>query len=269
MQSIELVNTCEIGQGKGFKVRTVSDKVPILSADKTLIDNGRRIRKIGVSLCSGCPVGCIYCFTRTFNHFRPLKSIEIIDQVKMIINSEGISYDASTETKVSFKQMGDPLANPLPTLSAILAIHHLFPSFTFVVSSSGPRQDVDFFKYLNDVASRGINIRLQFSCHTTSDTERAMLSPELPMMSYSEISDIIKNWDFSKVTLNFVLMDGYEYDVSKIAKHFNPERVFIKINYIDTNSQTKKWNIKNADSIIVHAFQNDLKKYGFSSAWRY
>ncbi|MFC1608705.1 radical SAM protein [Patescibacteria group bacterium] len=267
--SIELVETRVINQGRGFVSRT-KDNFKVLSADKVFYDEYEGIikRKIGLSLCSGCQVGCTYCFTGEYSKFRQLTSSEIVVQAEMILEKQQV-VDGVSRTNISLKQMGDPLTNPQNTLKAIEKLHDRYPNFEFIVSTSGPECNVaEFFAGLRALQDRGIKIRLQFSCHTTSDFERVKLSPRIVMMDYYLIMDVVRIWSKEPVTLNFVLMKGFEYDVSKLARIFDPRLVFIKVNYIDQNRQTNFQGLENAENALVSRFIEELKQFGFNYAFR-
>ena len=220
-----------------------------------------------MSLCSGCKIGCLYCFTRNFEHFRSLTSFEIIEQAEVLLKRKG-SHPGVFETKVSFKQMGDPLVNPVETLKAIEGLKNSFPDFSFVVSTSGPNCSNSFFKSLQLFSDCGVKIRLQFSCHTTSDQERHDLSSGVRMMNLEEVAEVVERWHGGLVTLNFVIMEGFEYQVVKIKRLFDPDKVFIKVNYLDPNSQTRRLGLKDAEMSFVKSFAKDLNANHFRWSFR-
>jgi adenine C2-methylase RlmN of 23S rRNA A2503 and tRNA A37 len=170
--------------------------------------------------------------------------------------------------KISLKQMGDPVLNSKNVLKALRQFARTLPGAMQVVSTSAPKNNGDFFKDLQTIQDRGANIRLQFSCHTTSDTERAYLSPKTQMMSLSEIGKAANEWRGQKVTLNFVMFEGYTYEVAKLEKIFSPEKVFIKLNYIDHNELTQESGFRDAAISIKNDFSEELKKAGYQLAHR-
>jgi len=260
----------DIGDGVGFILRTISDNLPVFTADKKLRDRySNKLKwKIGVSLCSGCGVKCIYCFTNKYSHFRPLCVEEIIEQVELVISQPGNSMSEYDEVKISFKQMGDPLMNSQNTCLAIRQLHKGFPNIGYVVSTSGARCNKEFFSELQAIQDSGIKIRFQFSCHTTSDKERRILSPKISMMTFAEIAEIVNNWNGGAITLNFVMMSGFEYDVIKIQELFNQDKMFIKINYLDDNKYLQKYGLRNIEKGVLDHFIDALNKGGFKYAFR-
>ena len=264
-----LEKTKILGDGWGFVFRTLKDNLLVLSTNKELSDSfdGSFKRKIGVSLSTGCGVGCIYCFTNGLSFFRPLSVEEIVEQVDNVLRviPEEEVFD---EIKVSFKQMGDPLLNPDNTIEAIRLLHQKFQNFSFVVSTSAPNINRYFFDKLQQLQDLGLDIRLQYSCHTTSDAERQSLSPKLPMMTLEEISQVANNWRGNLVTLNFVLFKGFSYSVSELRKLFDPSKVFIKVNYLDDNCQLRKNNLSDLDKADVKEFVQSLSDVGFNFSFR-
>ncbi len=256
--------------GLGYRFSTTLDNLPVLTADKIIrgADDGLLRRKIGLSLSSGCEVGCIYCFTRDYVDFRPLSAAEIVEQATIALSHHPL-LSPIDELKFSFKQMGDPLLNPTNTLAAIRRLHRQFPDSSFVVSTSGVRQNLWFFSELQDLQSAGINIRLQFSCHTTSDKERRRLSPRKPMLTLAEIAVLANNWHGNQTTLNFVLMDGFKHNPTTIARLFHPDKVFIKINYLDHNRQTRELDLRDLAPPLVQSFVDRLENQGFQWAYRH
>ena len=268
MSSLKHISTKSYGQDTCYVLHS-SKGLPVLSANKLLRDKytGNLVRKIGVSLSSGCLIGCIYCFTRRMNRFAPLSSEEIVDQVKFILEKHPVE-DNVDEVKISMKQMGDPLLNQENTLSAIRELHEMYPSFNFVVSTSG-YNDPSFFDHLNLLVDSGINIRLQFSCHTTSDEERNRLHPEMDMMKFSEIAETVRRWQGDRVTLNFVLFGGLSYDFEEITKLFPGGKVFIKLNYVDPNEQTKAHGLVDVRPRELLKIKEALKATGLTNACRH
>ena len=272
MGSLRLEREQDAGDGKGFIFRTVSDNLKVLTTDKKLVDryNGRRVWKIGVSVASGCGVGCVYCFTNTYSRVRQLLAEEMIGQAEFVL---GLPENCGTagsfdEIKISFKQMGDPALNPHQTCEAIRVLHEHHPDFLYVVSTSAPKKP-QLFWGLGNLVRSGVNIRLQFSCHTTSDEERKVLSPKLSMMSFDGIAEVVRNWPGERVTLNFVVMKGRAYDAKALRQLFDPGKVFVKVNYLDPNSQLAKFGLEDQTKEEVSAFTQALAAEGFTYAFRH
>ncbi|MFC1622605.1 radical SAM protein [Patescibacteria group bacterium] len=265
MKHLRLQQVKTLNDGQGLVSYTTKDNLIVLSTNKILEDaQDRKVkRKIGVSLCSGCGIGCIYCFTNQLKHFRPLSVSEIIEQVKMILE-QSENKRIFDEVKVSFKQMGDPLLNS-NVAEAIQLLHQQYPDFNFVVSTSGPKINQHLF---GDLQNLGVNIRLQFSCHTTSDKERRFLSPNISMMTLEEISQVVNSWNDGLVTLNFVMLKGFEYSADKLRQIFNPDQIFIKVNYLDDNSQLKKHGLSDMPEEKILNFTQALQRDGFQYAFR-
>lgn len=256
--------------GRGYELAT-EDGHPVYTADGILADSREdvRRRKIGVSLCSGCRVGCVYCFTNRLDRFRRLKPEEIVAQVELALADSAWLPGSYDELKVSFKQMGDPLVNPLNTLEAIRRLAKAYPDATFVVSTSGPWCEESFFPELSGIAAAGARIRLQFSCHTTLDEERRLLSPRLPMMNFDTLGTLSRIWRHGRVTLNFIVLEGYVYDAASIRRHFRPEDVFVKVGRIDPNACTRSAGLVTASDDAVSGFETALEREGFAFARRF
>ena len=268
--SLILRETRDAGDGIGYISRAVSDNSIVLSADKILHDqnDGKLVRKIGVSVSSGCGIGCIYCSTRKYKDWRPLTSEEIVRQVEMVDRNHSLDTQGFDEVKISFKQMGDIGLNVDNTCRAIERLHARWPFLYFVVSTSGCKNS-ELFDQLKLLHEQGIRLRLQFSCHTTSDAERNYLSPQVPMMTLAEIAKVANTWPEDRVTLNFVVMESMTYDVSVLYRWFDTGRVFIKVNFLDDNPQLVKHGLADASVEKVRTFITGLQSYGFRFAFRH
>jgi len=263
------------GIGYSFQAR---EGFPIYTKSKIIYDSREGIYKwkAGLSLTSGCAVRCSYCYTQNMNHFYPLSCRQIVDQARFVFEHPIGNYDTF---KIDLKTMGDPLLNSLNTLEAISEFCILFSDSSISVSTSGPNDPVfsnpdRFFYELRKIRDRNSlnDIRLQFSCHSTSDEYRKKLHAHVPVLSLEEIASVCNKWytgDRSdKVTLNFVPFQDYNLNVSELARIFNPDQVLIKISYVDENEFTLKNNLANAASEVVNEFTQDLTRYGFDYALR-
>ena len=283
MSTLTLKKTVNFPYGLGF-VSETGEGYTVYSANTILDDkqDGLKKRKIGISLCSGCSVGCSYCFTNNMKKFKPLEVDEIVDQVQLVLdNSIPEKVDL---VKLSMKQMGDPLVNPYNTLDALSKIMSVYPhKMQYVVSTSASDQGFDglhfFDVLLNTDEFLYSDIRLQFSMHTTSNYDRMRLHPHQKMLPIVAIARIAKKWHYKKnfltysggdnrVTLNFVMIKGMEYEVNVIDDNFHPDDVFIKLNYIDDNSCTKKNGYETMDEADVQTFANALSAKGFKCGFR-
>ncbi|MFA7662535.1 MAG: hypothetical protein WCX88_01285 [Patescibacteria group bacterium] len=266
MNSLTLESRVGIKGGAGYFLKTADD-LRILSADTLLSESSGVARKLGISVSSGCRVGCRYCFTNKYPCYRQLSERELCEQVNFILKSSP-APEISHALKISLKQMGDPALNSQHVVDALKQFAVDFPDAMLVVSTSALKIEENFFGDLQRVQEKGANIRLQFSCHTTDEVERAFLSPKIPMMSLAEIGKVTDDWCGQLVTLNFVIFEGYTYDVAKLERIFSPEKVFIKINHIDRNSQTEKNGFRDVAIFTKDTFVESLKGAGYQLAYR-
>jgi adenine C2-methylase RlmN of 23S rRNA A2503 and tRNA A37 len=267
---LTLVEKKKTREGEGYILRT-QDNYPVLSTSKALNDEeeGKNKWKIGISISSGCPVGCIYCFTNHFASSRKLSAGEIAGQAEIVISESAHIKSIFDEVKVEMKEMGDPLMNPANTIAAIHEMRTKHPGFLYVVSTSGPHNP-SFFKYLKEERDSGTKIRLQFSCHTTDNQARKRLSPVIRMMTLEDIANATGYFsrEGERVTLNFVPISGYPIDTGRIASLFDPKKVFLKISYIDDNSFTIKHNIFGKNKEEIGSLAREFGELGFKYAHR-
>jgi adenine C2-methylase RlmN of 23S rRNA A2503 and tRNA A37 len=253
--------------------------VPVYTKTRLAYDARENIRKwkVGPSITSGCPVGCLYCYTRDIKEFHLLSYENIIDQVRYVYEHPFGGYDVF---KIDLKTMGDPLINPHNTLKAVEEFCRLFPKSHISVSTSGPKDlrfsnPQEFFSDLRDTRDAyhgGNSIKLQFSCHSTSNEDRKKLHPCMPLLSLEEIAEVSDYWytgeEDSRVTLTFVPFLGYSLEASALREIFDPRKVFVKISYLDTNRFTIENGLVDEDPKKVRKFIGEIEAQGFQCAYR-
>ena len=270
MKHLELVERKSLPNGEGYVFRTY-DHFPVLASSITLDDKEESINKwkIKISLESGCPVGCVYCFTKGFQKHRQLTVDEIAEQVDFIYSSPGHRQRDFDQVKVEMKEMGDPTTNAQNTCNALRKLAADYNGLLYVVSTAGVR-NFAFFDQLREVRDGGVDVRLQFSCHSTSNKDIIKLSPLVRMLTLEERASLVSNWydGKNKVTLNFVPFRGYELFADKIIHLFNPEEVFVKVSYTDINPFTQQAGLENASYEDVQHFVQELQDASFQVAYR-
>jgi adenine C2-methylase RlmN of 23S rRNA A2503 and tRNA A37 len=92
--------------------------------------------------------------------------------------------------------------------------------------------------------------------------------PKFPILSLEEIAEIVDRWTKGRVTLNFVIMKGFTYSAYRIQELFHQDKVFIKINYVDTNSFTRSNGFVTAGEECVNDFAYRLMDMDYICAYR-
>ncbi len=270
MTVLELLKRQTLEDGQGIMLRAKLDGAEILAVDKRrpATADTKSLRKLCVSVCSGCAIGCIYCFTNGRHHYRPLTATEIIEQVEALIKfAPETALTDFAETKITFKEMGDPLLNPQAVLATIDHLTTVKSDFHFIVSTAAPQLNLWFYEALAQRLKTN-RIRLCFSCHTTSTEERLRLNPKMKMLDLKQISEQVRKWPGLPVTLNFIVIDGFTYDLDRLAELFDPNRVFIKLNYFDDNEFVRKAGLKNATPECVAKLEQELTARGYQWSQR-
>jgi len=186
---------------------------------------------IGVSVMSGCPVGCKFCATGQMKGFRNLTALEIVGQVDFIVEKQGINPKNAKEFKINYTRMGEPFLNIENVKEAISIISEKYPNVHHYVSTIGVKNsDFSFV--------RG-NITLQLSLHSLDETHRNWIIPFKNKMSISELGKVRTNSDL-KTTLNLSLINESDFDIDKIKEHFDKDSFFIKISPINPNVTSEK-----------------------------
>ena len=139
----------------GYPIETTDTFLPYYT--KFCINNSNKLQShdlgsreerwmIGVSIASGCPVGCKFCATSLLPRYRPLKAHEIVEQVLFIVNRNGGTETPSggwfrpyrsREFKVNYTRMGEIGMNPFEVRKAISEISEMYPDTHHYVSTIG------------------------------------------------------------------------------------------------------------------------------------
>ncbi|AOQ24565.1 Dual-specificity RNA methyltransferase RlmN [Moorella thermoacetica] len=243
---------------EGYPIETTDTFLPIETINavgrKTNIlpgkDFGSRADRwmIGVSVMSGCPVGCKFCATGS-KFYRNLSAEEIVEQVEFIVNNNPqFNPQDSKEFKILFTRMGEPLLNIDNFCQAVQELHDRYPFAVKAISTVGVRNPyaVQRLFYL---ASEIPNIQFQISMHTTREDLRKELLGKVDKFSLAELADLVRTWrriknnKGRKVTLNFTLVKGYPLEVLILRQYFDPQDVFIKLSPLNENKYAGQNNL--------------------------
>ena len=181
---------------------------------------------IGVSVMSGCPVGCKFCATGKLSKWRKLSSEEMIEQVEFIISNNNISPSDSKEFKINWTRMGEPFLNIDEVKKAIKIINKKYNNVHHYVSTIGIK-NADY-SWIKD------NITLQFSVHSFDENYRNWLIPFKNKVELKEMGKV-KTLSNLKTTINLTLARKEDFDIHKMKKIFDKDNFFIKISPINEN----------------------------------
>jgi len=233
----------------GYPIETTDTFLPYYTKDAIgknqnfLKDEGLGSRAerwmIGVSVMSGCPVGCKFCATGKMKRCRNLTWKEIVDQVRFVLEKHhngGFMAMTAKEFKINYTRMGEPFLNinnvmkaisyldhahsaPRPIMTGGLRTHHY-------VSTIGIKES-DFSWIKN-------NITLQLSIHSFDEEYRDWLIPYKNKMSLEELGSIRTESNL-KTTLNLTLARPEDFNINELKKNFDKEHFFIKLSPINEN----------------------------------
>ena len=202
---------------------------------------------IGVSVMSGCPVKCPFCATGALKRWRNLTAEEIFEQVQFIVDNNKNKFlpENAKEFRVLFTRMGEPVLNRDEVIRAISFVKEKWPNATIAVSTVGPKAGTqDFFEKLKKLNKKfgGDFIQLQFSVHSTDESQRDFLQPILKF-TLEEITAFADDWEKQsarKLTLNFTLCGDNEFSAEKIHSLFPRKNVFLKLSPLNDNLTSRK-----------------------------
>ncbi len=230
-----------------------------------------------ISVMYGCPVRCLMCDAGSLNAGN-LSVEDILSQIDILTSRRFKSNKIPVERwKIQFTRVGEPSLNPavlnvLETLPQIYDAPGIIPS----VSTIAPIGSEDFFKKLLSIKNKHYangHFQLQFSIHTTESKKRDILIP-IKKWRLEQISEygnhFFKNGE-RKITLNFVLIEGYPVSPKIISDCFDPQKFLVKITPLNPSSAASKSRLLPAfdpfrqDSGAAKKLASEFLEYGFDS----
>jgi adenine C2-methylase RlmN of 23S rRNA A2503 and tRNA A37 len=190
---------------------------------------GSRLERwmIGVSVMSGCPVGCKFCATASLPKCRYLRSEEILSQIQFVLDQNPeINPRDCKEFKINYTRMGEPFLNLPAVHETIERVNLAYPNVHHYVSTIGINGSD--FSWVRD------NITLQFSVHSFDENYRNWLIPFPRKMSLAEIGKV-RTESSLKTTINLTLVREDDFSIQELQRLFDPKMHFIKLSPINPN----------------------------------
>lgn len=174
---------------------------------------------------SGCPVGCRFCGAGD-SFVRSLTADEIVSQPVHLLETTGVDPTTMGRLQIMFMSMGEPLLAWKSLKPALYALHEKYPNAALLISTSGPRVDVNYAD-LERVSQEIPTIGLQFSVHESTDSARDELIPFKAKMTLSEIADKGESWHAAtgrRPYFNYCVHErnNSDADVDRLFGLFNP-----------------------------------------------
>lgn len=219
-------------------------------------------RVLTISTMIGCYFNCQFCASK--NTFKKILSVEeILWQVEFMVK-EGKKHwrlpnpNLSNEFHILFTRMWEPLANFENTVKAIKILTKKYPHVKIWISTNWWEKWLEeLLKYTEIIPF----IMLQFSVHWTNDLDRQKLlwisiNKDSKQMDLPRISSYIKEfrkYNPRKVSLNFILLENFDYDFSKFKTIFDVEDIYLRLSPLNITNNSysllMKWLIQEIDVI--------------------
>ncbi len=196
------------------------------------LDNYENKWLLTVSTQRGCAHNCKFCDVADLPFKGNLTYNEIFSQVEFILESTPY-ITKSDKVKIGFARMGEPAHNLDIVLGVIKDLPYIsdkmgkdfnwLPCFNTIL----PRKTLDGLSGFDvidkvlEVKEKNYNgfLHFQISCNSTDEAKRKELFGGAEVLSLKEIIEYINNKNITNrtVTLNFIVIDGVEIDVQKLA----------------------------------------------------
>ncbi|MFI3263372.1 MAG: 23S rRNA (adenine(2503)-C(2))-methyltransferase RlmN [Rikenellaceae bacterium] len=154
-----------------------------------------------VSSQKGCRMGCKFCMTARGGYKGNLTSGEILNQVKMIDESDKL-------TNIVFMGMGEPLDNSKEVFSALEILTsdwgYGWSPTRITLSSIGVMDNLE--KFLDNS-----KVHLAISLHSPFSAERKSIMPVENKFPIAQVLELIKRYDFThqrRVSFEYIMFDG-------------------------------------------------------------
>lgn len=258
---MEIINQKNFGNGRVFALKTKTGKIvettdtflpsytknAVGRRENSLVNKNFGSRKdrwmIGISTISGCPIKCRFCAAGGRFHGN-LTAKEMLEQVEFILklNNEEFKPEKAKEFRILFTRMGEPALNYKKINKVIKLLKKEYPFAEIAISTIGVKNPA-----LNEwleLSKEYSEIHLQFSIHTTDKEYRDWLIPFNEKLTFEEINQFAKRWiaisnNKRKISLNFTIVEGSEFNIEKIKKFFPKEYFFIKLSPVNENYYTE------------------------------
>lgn len=213
-----------------------------------------------ISTLYGCPVSCRFCDAGGYYQGRLSKN-EIISQIDYLVKRRFPDRKVPVKKfKIQFARMGEPSFNQsvldvLDCLPELYDAPGLMPSF----STIAPKGTNRFFKRLLEIKKKKYarRFQLQFSLHTTDEKLRDWLIP-VKKWTFEKMAEYGKAFyarEDRKITLNFVLADGFLVDPDVLLRYFSPDLFLIKMTPVNPTYQAARNKIS---SISLYELEKEI-----------
>lgn len=228
-----------------------------------------------LSCMIGCPVRCLMCDAGR-RCLGLLSAEQIFAQIDYMVTKRYPDRRVpARKFKVQFTRMGEPTFNPavlavLEELPARYDAPGLIPSFSTVA----PKHCGDYLRRLTDIKNRLYahgKFQMQFSIHTTDEERRNRLVP-VKKLDLGEIAAFGEEFyapGDRKITLNFIVMEGYPIDPPVLQRHFDPSKFIVKLTPLNPTRAAErnalKTNLDPHRAASVAPLVEELTACGFES----
>jgi 23S rRNA (adenine2503-C2)-methyltransferase len=227
-----------------------------------------------ISSLYGCPIECKMCDAGGCYNGK-LTTKEILEQIDYLVSLYYPDCNVTSDKfKIQFARVGEPAFNP-NVLEVLKLLPHIYnaPGLMPSLSTVAPSGCDDFFKNLLEIKNNYYpeNFQLQFSLHTTDESERDKIIPS-KKWSFEKIAEYGEEFHRSggrKITLNFILADSFKIDPAILAATFSPEIFFIKMTPLNPTCRAIASGLKCSLQVDVRprlkepAIATSLKKMGY------
>lgn len=228
-----------------------------------------------VSTQKGCVHKCKFCDVAPLGFHGNLTKEEILAQVEMLIQSTPeILSQGTKKAKIGFARMGEPAHNIEAVSQAMIALRNDYyplnkriiwlPCFNSILPSKTYegktwKEILDVVFLVKENYFKG-NLHLQISCNSTDENKRRELFNGAEVATIKNIIEYVNSKKVTNrtVTLNFISMEGVEFDAKKLLDWgLNKEKFAVKLIPLNKTVNATDNGLK---TVYNYSNYDDLKK---------
>lgn len=215
----------------------------------------------------GCPMGCSFCGTGSF-YKRNLTGSEIAEQVITIIESIKVDTQEIKKFQIMFMSMGEPMLNIDNVIDAMESLTILYSNAQLLISTVGPKVDMDKYIKLIHYAEDNSKVGIQFSVHESSDKGRKQFikGGVLPLTIIGALGEHFANATGRQPYFNYCVHEdnSSDADIMELIKKLNPKVWQCTLSVICEKDESVKSSI-DRQLELIEVFNQKMMNAGYST----
>ncbi len=228
-----------------------------------------------ISTMYGCPVGCLMCDAGEYYHGK-ISTEGMFEAIDYMIKKRFPEGKIPVpKFKIQFARMGEPTLNKnVLEVLRLLPERYDAPGLMPCISTIAPKNGDEFLEELIEIKDRYYssgNFQLQFSIHSTDQTEREKWMTN-NIWDLAKIAEYGERWykkGDRKITLNFAVAADSTINPEIVSHIFDPEKYWIKLTPVNPTNKAKDNKLQSGiteENLDIFPLVKEFRKLGFGAA---